>query len=211
MSDITVVENDLHVTIRQQLLDSAVVESLLKEELPDYASRLKRNQCSLGDLLEVQKFIDLNGNILRNNVYIGLRLAGGLSAFSKSSGLAIRDVERLLDESEFESLIPPLCKLLNKDSAWFKTGRVFYTERQMVVIRSNNISKLVTCIEDYPSFIDALKNELSPIQHHYTMMVSGKHSPHAAKICRILERLLGLSNGVLDLSQSKFEKMLSQL
>lgn len=209
MSRFSSVESDLHITISQKLLENVDLGDLLQRELPDYIGKLSSKHCSISELIEIQSFIDLNANKLKNNVSIGIRLSGGIAMFSRKSGVAIGDIEKLLNSGSFEDLIYPLRKATGKSEEWFNEGRVFYSERHISYFRKQNLSMLVSCISNYPEFVDMLSNELGRIQQHYIKVVEGSNTPHGSRICRILEQLLGIPCGSLDLSQSKFEQILN--
>ncbi|MCC2524956.1 hypothetical protein [Vibrio coralliilyticus] len=211
MSRYSSVESDLHITISEQLLDNADLDNLIFKELPNQFSRLKDKRCSINELIELQKFIDLNQNILKNNISIAIRLCGGLSAFAKSSNMSAIDVQTSLEKAEYEILIAALCSHVGKTSEWFSTGRVYYSERQMSAIRKKNIAVIVSCLSGYPKFVSAVSEQLGPIKAHYVKVLEGSKTPHGARICRLIESILGLPLGTLDLSQAKFERVVGEL
>ncbi|MGD8116848.1 hypothetical protein [Vibrio sp. TRT 29B02] len=211
MSRFSSVESDLHITISQKLIKNADLGDLLKRELPVQLGKLSNNHCTISELIEIQQFIDFNANKLRNNVSIGIRLSGGIALFSKKSGIPIGEVEKLLESGNFEQLIYPLGKVTGKHEQWFYDGRVFYSERQISNFRKQNLSVLVSCIDNYPLFVDTLCQQLGRIQEHYIKLVDGRNTPHGSRICRLLEQLLGIPSGSLDLSQTKFETVLTSI
>ncbi|CCO46808.1 hypothetical protein VIBNISOn1_190027 [Vibrio nigripulchritudo SOn1] len=211
MSRFSSVESDLHITISQQIIKNADIGDLLKRELPDHLSNLSNNLCSVSELIEIQSFIDLNTNKLKNNVTIGIRLSGGIAMFSKKSGIAIGEIERLLNSGNFEELVCSLAKVTGRQETWFSEGRVFYNERQISNFRRQNLAMLVGCIDNYPSFVELLSQELGRIKTHYVKVLEGANTPHGSRIGRLLEQILGIQAGALDLPQDKFERVLKMI
>lgn len=201
------IETDLHLTLKQQLDEQKdnVLRSLLFQEEPSLLARYDAKKCSIIDLVKLQTFLDLHSNIVKNNVLIALRLCGGLSLYCKQASLVIKDVEEQLNCGEYAALIPTLSQTIDKPCDWFQRGRVFYSEKQLCKFRGDNLAILLPCISNYKEFLVTVNEKLSPCQKHLTTVLAGKHSAHSSRICRQLESLLNVENGMLDLRQSKFE------
>ncbi|MEI8659201.1 hypothetical protein [Vibrio sp. Hal054] len=200
---------ELHRVISSQILENDAVYRLLLSNFPKQCARLNEGDCSLSELLELQKFVDMQRHVKRNNVLIAMRLAGGMSSFCRRVNFDIRDTESLLKKGEFGSIIDAQCTLLQLDASWFEHGRVYFDDNRIAQIRAQNLATIQPSISNFTHLIAELKADLSPIESHLINVFEGKVSPHASRICRLLEEKLSLDNGVLDLRSAKFIAQLS--
>lgn len=205
------VEKKLHITIYEKINTDVRLNDLVEQYLPEFFFKLRGQNCSINELIEIQTFIDLQHNIEINNIHIGLRLSGGLAQFCKYSNVAIKDAESMLRDEAVSDLISLLAATLELPKEWFKTGRVFYSEKQICRLRSSNLSALLPCINNHMAFMADLKEKLNPVHDAYPKVLKGERCAHGSRICRILENTLTLSRGNLDLSQRKFNQVLANL
>lgn len=199
--------HELHLTLKAKLdeKNEQVLRSILVQDNPKLLAKFDANQCSISELIKIQTTIDLHRNLVKNNVYIAIRLAGGVSLFSRKAKYPITDIENLLKTENYSPLITSLSAVVGKSFEWFEEGRVFYTERQLSQFRKINLGILLSCVENHADFISELKPLLSPCHTYLTDVLAGKNCAHSARICRQIEECLDVNNGMLDLNIAKFE------
>lgn len=185
--------------------------ALASDNFSSLIERIENNSCSYAELDQISSFIAQQKEVSRNNCVIAIRLIGGVSFLARKAEIDPVQIEKMMRKRELLPLIDLLVTHFDFSSDWFESGRCFYTEEHIIRHRAKNLASIERFIRDFSTYTTAVTNAIQPQQRALLAVREGKPHPKSHWICRNIEEVLELPNGMLDLKPSRFDDALNAM